>query len=90
MPLPTHLQACRQIEAASTSANSSFTLREALAVNQHHDAVSGTEKQHVAFDYAKRIAGGINECEEMMGKVRGIGRLRGLDSSQNVLVVFRK
>ena len=26
--------------------------------SQHHDAVSGTEKQHVAYDYASRIARG--------------------------------
>jgi len=31
-------------------------LAEALGVVQHHDAVSGTEKQHVANDYALRIA----------------------------------
>ena len=33
-------------------------LEEALGVAQHHDAVSGTAKQHVAFDYARRIAKG--------------------------------
>ena len=31
-------------------------LEEALGVAQHHDAVSGTAKQHVAFDYAKRLS----------------------------------
>ena len=34
-----------------------------MAVNQHHDAVTGTEKQHVAFDYAKRLAIGEAECQ---------------------------
>lgn len=33
-------------------------LEEALGVAQHHDAVSGTAKQHVAFDYARRISQG--------------------------------
>lgn len=34
-----------------------------MAVAQHHDAVSGTEKQHVANDYAKRLATGWARCE---------------------------
>ena len=29
---------------------------------QHHDAISGTEKQHVADDYAKQIDQGIAAC----------------------------
>lgn len=34
-----------------------------MAVAQHHDAVSGTEKQHVANDYAKRLAMGWQHCQ---------------------------
>lgn len=34
-----------------------------MAVAQHHDAVSGTEKQHVANDYAKRLASGWEDCQ---------------------------
>lgn len=34
-----------------------------MAVAQHHDAVSGTEKQHVANDYAKRLAKGWQHCQ---------------------------
>jgi alpha-mannosidase len=37
------------------------SLADALAIAQHHDAVSGTEKQHVANDYAKRLAIGYTE-----------------------------
>jgi len=33
-------------------------LAEAMGVAQHHDAVSGTAKQHVTFDYAKRLSHG--------------------------------
>ncbi|XP_043724653.1 probable alpha-mannosidase At5g13980 isoform X2 [Telopea speciosissima] len=43
------------------------TLADALAVAQHHDAVSGTEKQHVANDYAKRLSIGYVEAEEIVG-----------------------
>ncbi|CAL5444353.1 unnamed protein product [Camellia sinensis] len=41
------------------------TLADALAIAQHHDAVSGTEKQHVADDYATRLSIGYKESEEL-------------------------
>uniref|UniRef100_A0A7S4KWV4 alpha-mannosidase n=1 Tax=Paramoeba aestuarina TaxID=180227 RepID=A0A7S4KWV4_9EUKA len=42
------------------------TLEEAVAVAQHHDAVAGTEKQHVASDYAVRLAKGLSQAEVLM------------------------
>ncbi len=33
-----------------------------MGVIQHHDAVSGTEKQEVAFDYAQRLSDGIDSA----------------------------
>lgn len=42
---------------------SDWLSENAMAVAQHHDAVSGTEKQHVANDYAKRLAGGWQHCQ---------------------------
>lgn len=38
-------------------------LGEAMGVAQHHDAVSGTEKQKVAFDYAQRLSRGIDAAQ---------------------------
>jgi lysosomal alpha-mannosidase len=32
------------------------SLREAMGIMQHHDAVTGTEKQHVADDYARTLS----------------------------------
>lgn len=42
---------------------------KAMAVAQHHDAVSGTEKQHVADDYAKRLANGWQHCQVCVQQV---------------------
>lgn len=39
-------------------------LREAMGIMQHHDAVTGTEKQHVAEDYARILQIGIEKCSE--------------------------
>jgi lysosomal alpha-mannosidase len=34
-----------------------------MGIAQHHDAVSGTEKQEVAFDYAERLSRGIDAAQ---------------------------
>lgn len=38
------------------SGQNTDALADALAIAQHHDAVSGTERQHVAADYAMRLS----------------------------------
>lgn len=34
-----------------------------MGIMQHHDAVTGTEKQHVAADYARRLQVGLDACQ---------------------------
>lgn len=34
-----------------------------MGVVQHHDAVSGTEKQEIAFDYAERLSDGLDVAQ---------------------------
>uniref|UniRef100_A0A1I8J3I0 Alpha-mannosidase n=1 Tax=Macrostomum lignano TaxID=282301 RepID=A0A1I8J3I0_9PLAT len=41
-------------------------LRQAMGVVQHHDGVSGTEKQVVAYDYALRVSTGINQAYSLL------------------------
>lgn len=66
------LQVCKQMGALT---NQDWTpgpdgdvsiMRNAVAVAQHHDAVSGTAKQAVTFDYAQRLAEGFAECRKVI------------------------
>uniref|UniRef100_A0A8C0WYT4 Lysosomal alpha-mannosidase n=1 Tax=Castor canadensis TaxID=51338 RepID=A0A8C0WYT4_CASCN len=77
------LQVCNQLEAlAGPAANEgpyglgdSAPLNEAMAVLQHHDAVSGTAKQHVTYDYARQLAAGWRPCEVLLSNA--LSRLSG-------------
>ncbi|CAH1794207.1 unnamed protein product [Owenia fusiformis] len=66
------LQACKQLDILANLGpehSSSYkidVLKRAMGVSQHHDAVSGTEKQAVAYDYAERLANGSAECQEVI------------------------
>ncbi|XP_055014640.1 LOW QUALITY PROTEIN: lysosomal alpha-mannosidase [Boleophthalmus pectinirostris] len=65
------LQTCNQLEVLGGPVSrdgpfgkgETLTMKKSLAVAQHHDAVSGTSKQHVANDYARRLANGWNTCQ---------------------------
>ncbi|ONM00753.1 putative alpha-mannosidase [Zea mays] len=60
--------AARQIEflVGGRSSLGLFTssLEDAMGIAQHHDAVSGTAKQHTTDDYAKRLALGAAKVEK--------------------------
>ncbi len=65
------LQICKQLGAVTSQdwtpgpEGDVTVLREQMGVLQHHDAVSGTAKQHVTEDYAQRLASGIDECSKV-------------------------
>ncbi|XP_050428078.1 lysosomal alpha-mannosidase-like [Adelges cooleyi] len=67
------LQTCKQLAVQSMEGlkyESKITpLREAMGVMQHHDAITGTAKQHVANDYARILTEAISKCEEASSAV---------------------
>jgi hypothetical protein len=59
-------------------------LDDAVGVLQHHDGVSGTSKQHVAYDYAKSVQAGIDASVPCtIDKLKRL--LLGEDASQTYL-----
>ncbi|KAG5887527.1 hypothetical protein JTB14_022139 [Gonioctena quinquepunctata] len=62
------LQATKQLWALSSfapmcEAHHLMNLREIMGTMQHHDAITGTEKQHVASDYVRQLTRGIKTAE---------------------------
>ncbi|KAK6237322.1 hypothetical protein QUC31_002791 [Theobroma cacao] len=61
--------AARQLEffvGKTSNGPNTFSLGDALGIAQHHDAVSGTAKQHTTDDYSKRLAIGGTEAEAVV------------------------
>lgn len=61
------LQVCKQLSATAKVPESHYeahlsALRKAMGVMQHHDAVTGTEKQHVSDDYSRMLNVAIEAC----------------------------
>ncbi|KAM3270022.1 receptor protein kinase TMK1-like isoform X2 [Capsicum chacoense] len=62
--------AARQLEffkgRSETGGPTTEVLADALAISQHNDAVSGTSKQYVANDYAKRLFIGYKQADDIV------------------------
>ncbi|KAK8472080.1 hypothetical protein PHAVU_002G107300 [Phaseolus vulgaris] len=61
--------AARQLEffaGKKSTTSHTLDLGDALGIAQHHDAVSGTAKQHTTDDYAKRLAIGASRVEDVV------------------------
>ncbi|GFG40564.1 hypothetical protein Cfor_04486 [Coptotermes formosanus] len=60
------LQVCKQLYALTDLGPEDWVdlnkMREAVGIMQHHDAVTGTERQEVASDYARILYEGFEEC----------------------------
>lgn len=67
-------QICKQIESIALFSGvklrfNSFPMAEAMAIVQHHDAISGTARQHVSDDYAKRLHIGLESCDLVVSEM---------------------
>ena len=63
------LQVARQLEVFSGGDGAATrALWEAMGVVQHHDAVSGTERQHVAYNYAYLLAKGAVSSDQLIAQ----------------------
>ncbi|KAK7483766.1 hypothetical protein BaRGS_00024982, partial [Batillaria attramentaria] len=62
-------QIIKQLDALAMLENSVEDIRilaEAVGVVQHHDAITGTEKQVVAYDYAERLSNGVHRGQTVL------------------------
>ena len=67
--MSSYLQLCKQVDVwnyfigKNLIFGNASMLADAMGIAQHHDAVTGTERQHVAYDYAQRLNKGQVQCE---------------------------
>lgn len=59
-----------------------FKLTSAVGLINHHDAVTGTSKQHVAYDYIKILSAGLTEAEKYLS--HAVGRTLVDENGNNV------
>jgi hypothetical protein len=91
--IPINYQAARQLEyfrGRKSSGPNTDSLADALAIAQHHDAVTGTEKQHVANDYAKRLAIGYKEVQFLFFHIQVIAHTHLLVCHAMILPLCRQ
>nr|CAH0110923.1 unnamed protein product [Daphnia galeata] len=83
------LQACKQMDSALSWSSSRSTnkgdvnvMKRAMGIAQHHDAVSGTEKQAVVQDYQSRLHEGVVECQKTQTSFYQLSHISHCVSSQ--------
>lgn len=61
-----HCQVCKQLYSLTDLGPEDGVdlnvMREAMGIMQHHDAITGTEREKVASDYARILNEGFSKC----------------------------
>ncbi|XP_063218201.1 lysosomal alpha-mannosidase-like [Bacillus rossius redtenbacheri] len=77
-----YLQVCKQLSALAGLRPASLdALRREMGIMQHHDAITGTEKEAVANDYALRLSSAIAGSAQLAREALGV--LLGGNSSSS-------
>ncbi|VDK73324.1 unnamed protein product [Litomosoides sigmodontis] len=63
------LQLIKQFQSFTMQITNSSVLRNAVALAQHHDAVTGTARENVTRDYERRLSRGWDEAEVIINDV---------------------
>lgn len=63
------LQVCKQLTAQTDIEEITLSfLKKAMGIMQHHDAITGTAKQHVTNDYYQTLAAAIETCHDIVNE----------------------
>ncbi|XP_054710202.1 lysosomal alpha-mannosidase-like isoform X2 [Uloborus diversus] len=61
------LQTCKQLAARTDIEEVTLDfMRKAMGIMQHHDAITGTAKQHVTNDYEQTLSSAIETCHDIV------------------------
>ncbi|EJW83317.1 hypothetical protein WUBG_05771, partial [Wuchereria bancrofti] len=63
------LQLVKQLQSTTMQMANTSVLRNAVALAQHHDAVTGTARENVTRDYKLRLSRGWDEAEAIINNV---------------------
>ncbi|KAF8787519.1 Lysosomal alpha-mannosidase like protein [Argiope bruennichi] len=63
------LQVCKQLTTRTDIEEITLDfLKKAMGIMQHHDAITGTAKQHVTNDYYETLAAAIESCHDIVNE----------------------
>ncbi|CAG9536717.1 unnamed protein product [Cercopithifilaria johnstoni] len=81
------LQLVKQLQSFTMEITNSSLLRNAVALTQHHDAITGTAKESVTKDYELRLSRGWNEAEAAINNVlmKLIPKLNGIIPEKQII-----